>query len=651
MHTRRLHWLALGALLASAPGCGPLDAPASATATHAAPLIICDETQPDCGYEPPPPPPPAAPLGLTYTPFTEDGSVQVRWPAVADATWYEVQRFDGASWGPVSSGSATSATVSLPGTGNFRFRVRACNDGGCSAFTEDHTLYARPRADGRVMGLASTSGATLAANSSVEINPLLGFGFDRLRQEVRQDTCVDLTNAQRTTVAGPRKSHSVSIAKTRSTFAQELGLTSSLGISVKFGDFSASYGKKQTLVSKTSSIEETHVLVARLRDEVSQDLLLNPSTYPLTPYWKDQLAAGRSETFRNACGDAFVTALVRGKEVFVTFQLKNQEYTKEELQTKTSELKASLDDWMSTGWSDEKKNSINQTFSSYRVEVAVVSTGSTVAVTSVGLTLTDALDLMRRVEAEDVTNPFTFDFVATDYVPPSDLPAGAVADYRPVYTTLEQLARFDAETSRRCELFDGDLYPDLSFEFTRMAGVLFPTMQPRNDCIHLRATLSTLMQACQTFSRWGECVSPRSSACTVLEDGNTCLAVGERLPVWLETNNFLNLYGYLDTGWSSERKWVTNRTCFTTRALPDLRVKKNYCLSAADCPSERPGVSVLTRSARRVSYSLNRWETTDMQCLYAEAKIERPAYYGGTAIINQDHRIYGLYPYSAIYPY
>jgi hypothetical protein len=91
---------------------------------------------------PPPPGPPSAPATASAKVLT-GRTVRVTWTDVANETRYEVQRcrslFGGCSFSTIASNVAADTTfidntVTFPGT--FRFRVRACNAKGCSAYTQ-----------------------------------------------------------------------------------------------------------------------------------------------------------------------------------------------------------------------------------------------------------------------------------------------------------------------------------------------------------------------------------------------------------------------------------------------------------------------------------------------------------------------------------
>lgn len=88
----------------------------------------------------PSPPPPAAPADLTASPM--GNAMHLVWGDVANETSYELQRRqnEGTGWGgwsePIVRTMNTTSTddPSVPGT-LYQYRIRACNQGGCSTYT------------------------------------------------------------------------------------------------------------------------------------------------------------------------------------------------------------------------------------------------------------------------------------------------------------------------------------------------------------------------------------------------------------------------------------------------------------------------------------------------------------------------------------
>jgi len=98
---------------------------------------------------------PPAPAVIAVPP-TATGAVSVSWDPAAYATSYELEHApDAASWAQVYAGAATTTTVG-EGTGNWTYRVRACNANGCSGY--------------------ATSGAVAVTVPPVDAPPISGGG-------------------------------------------------------------------------------------------------------------------------------------------------------------------------------------------------------------------------------------------------------------------------------------------------------------------------------------------------------------------------------------------------------------------------------------------------------------------------------------------
>lgn len=76
---------------------------------------------------------PPAPASIS-APGSSTGAVPLSWPAVPYATSYQVEHSQDGNWVQVYVGGATSATINEPATGNWYYRVRACNGNGCSGY-------------------------------------------------------------------------------------------------------------------------------------------------------------------------------------------------------------------------------------------------------------------------------------------------------------------------------------------------------------------------------------------------------------------------------------------------------------------------------------------------------------------------------------
>jgi hypothetical protein len=80
--------------------------------------------------------PPSSAPNLTAPASNSTGSYTVSWTSVDEAASYQLQqRKDGGTWSTIHNAAGTSKSVSGLANGSYDYRVRACNTGGCSAFS------------------------------------------------------------------------------------------------------------------------------------------------------------------------------------------------------------------------------------------------------------------------------------------------------------------------------------------------------------------------------------------------------------------------------------------------------------------------------------------------------------------------------------
>jgi YD repeat-containing protein len=76
---------------------------------------------------------PPTPASIS-APATSTGAVPLSWPAVPYATSYQIDHSRDGNWVQVYAGGATNPTINETVTGNWYYRVRACNANGCSGY-------------------------------------------------------------------------------------------------------------------------------------------------------------------------------------------------------------------------------------------------------------------------------------------------------------------------------------------------------------------------------------------------------------------------------------------------------------------------------------------------------------------------------------
>lgn len=591
-----------------------------------------------CDYNPPPPPPPAKPSHLTYTPFSESAKIKVSWPSVYGANYYQLQRYLNGTWSTVYSGGQTSVEVSQSGDGLYRFQVRACGNGGCSAFQS----YGDMRISN---GPVRTEGGTLKAlvygTLGYEDLPSLGLGYDRLRQEVTQNNCLDMSTATTSSQSARTKDYRFSLVQTRDELSTALSLTRNLGVSAKYGNFSGSYSGKKELLANTSRVEDTSVVVVSLRDQFRVVNLTNPSSLPISTHHVDLLWQGEQGKYRNRCGDGYIYSIAYGRQAYFTLQIKSFNYSSSEIRTQTNNLKLDIGSWVSAGYDSTKRTEITQKYSKYQVEARVVSFGSSIPASTV-TDLPTAMQYMQSFESEPLTSEYPIDFKTLDYELPPGVSASMYPDYRPYQTVLQRWYDFDRQLATRCEPFDENLHVK-SFNMDTDAKAMVNGLSLRQACFEMKRAVQENIQKCEDTTKWSQCIQPDSSSCSVAGSSLSCLSFANRFPVWLTTSRTLRLDKDLGGGLSSKSETVRADACFSTPVIRDQRVESLDCSGQGGCPSSMAGVTVVTEQLHRARNGWNSWSPST-RCLQAEATIERPGWFKSGAHIHQSQTISGLYP-------
>jgi hypothetical protein len=81
--------------------------------------------------------PPSPPASITYPATDSDGAYTVSWAASSGATSYQLDRStnSGSTYSNIQDSASTSKAESCLDSGNYRYRVKATNAGGSSAYT------------------------------------------------------------------------------------------------------------------------------------------------------------------------------------------------------------------------------------------------------------------------------------------------------------------------------------------------------------------------------------------------------------------------------------------------------------------------------------------------------------------------------------
>ncbi|MGE8226453.1 MAG: wall-associated protein [Stenotrophomonas sp.] len=82
--------------------------------------------------------PPASAPSLSVPGTSTNGSYTITWSSVATATSYRLEESAaGGSWATVYSSNGNSHAIGGKGNGTYAYRVTACNDGGCSGYSQN----------------------------------------------------------------------------------------------------------------------------------------------------------------------------------------------------------------------------------------------------------------------------------------------------------------------------------------------------------------------------------------------------------------------------------------------------------------------------------------------------------------------------------
>lgn len=102
--------------------------------------------------------PPSAP-SVTVPATSSTGAYTVSWASSATATRYELQeRLGSGSWSGIHNAAQTSKAVTGKTAGSWHYRVRACNAGGCSAYSSTGTIVVTlPPASAPTLTVPATS--------------------------------------------------------------------------------------------------------------------------------------------------------------------------------------------------------------------------------------------------------------------------------------------------------------------------------------------------------------------------------------------------------------------------------------------------------------------------------------------------------------
>ncbi|MFL9583439.1 hypothetical protein [Stenotrophomonas sp. AB1(2024)] len=81
------------------------------------------------------------PTAITVPASSNTGSYAVRWNSVALATEYRLeQSVNGSAWGEIQRDGSALRNIAGAGNGTYAYRVKACNQAGCSGYSNTASI-------------------------------------------------------------------------------------------------------------------------------------------------------------------------------------------------------------------------------------------------------------------------------------------------------------------------------------------------------------------------------------------------------------------------------------------------------------------------------------------------------------------------------
>ena len=143
--------------------------------------------------------PPASPPALTVPSTGLNGAYAVSWTAAAAADRYQLdESLNGGAWAQIYEGAALSASLSGKPAGTHDYRVRACNDGGCSAASANAstTVIFPPPAPS-----ATVPSSNLTGSYTVSWSAVAGTDYYQLQERVAGGSWAQIHNDPATSKA------------------------------------------------------------------------------------------------------------------------------------------------------------------------------------------------------------------------------------------------------------------------------------------------------------------------------------------------------------------------------------------------------------------------------------------------------------------
>ena len=496
---------------------------------------------------------PGTPASMSNIAYTNGTSHRVSWGA-SNGYGYGVkyqayEQKNNGSWNKVYEGYGRSKSVSNRGKGIYRYRVRGCNDKGCSGFRygnkmainplQENNLYAKypvlNTIDQRNVNYHSNEasietsqkriepvGQTISGRTSSEERFYLGDGYDLIRGALRE-TCLDTThNDFHITKTAPLQpsTFDVEYVNNNRHLAELLDVTDAGRVGFTYDDFTLGLSDEKNRYME-SITDDSHVRFVVKWVKRAKYWKLNTPTDPIIPELAtDILKPNDSEAkadFRERCGDNYINAANLGAALYLVFTFDAKQYSFEERINKKGQLGAVLEDVFSVGGTRSLTTSEKQLISSLNVTIHADQVGGPEGI-SASITPSNFNSKYNQfIQGTNSDNWAAVDFETQEYQRPTMYNnyshAQIFANYAAPFAQMRRWADISVWSRCRPAIFNG---------ISLMSG----------ECGQAEANMGIAMDSCRKTREWNLCKHP-----AYYQTGSfTTVGNGVNLLSWLSTN-------------------------------------------------------------------------------------------------------------------
>lgn len=498
---------------------------------------------------------PGTPSSVSNIAYTNGTSHRVNWGTsngYGHGVNYQVyEQKNNGSWNKIYEGYGRSKSVSNRGKGIYRYRVRGCNDKGCSGFRygskmainplQESNLYTKypvlNTIDQRNVSYHSNEksfetsqkrvtpvGQTISGRTSSEERFYLGDGYDLIRGALRE-TCLDTTHNDfhitKTTPLQP-STFDVEYVNNNRHLAELLDVTDAGRVGFTYDDFTLGLSDEKNRYME-SITDDTHVRFVVKWVKRAKYWKLNTPTDPIiTELTTNILRPNDSEAkadFRERCGDNYINAANLGAALYLVFTFDAKKYSFEERINKKGQLGAVLEDVFSVGGTRSLTTSEKQLISSLNVTVHADQVGGPEGI-SASITPNNFNSKYNQfIQGTNSDNWAAVDFETQEYQRPTIYNNYShdqiFANYAAPFAQMKRWADISVQLKERCDAYGG-------FGISLMSG----------ECGQAEANMGIAMDSCRKTREWDLCKHP-----AYYQTGSfTTVGNGVNLLSWLSTN-------------------------------------------------------------------------------------------------------------------